>query len=74
MPNIRVFVKLLEEGTLVFRPTEGEIIDGSKVKLFPTSDYNPEDEKWEFLPGSVVCCEYRMLGNEKALIAVSKVS
>jgi len=68
-----VYIRLLDEGTLVFRPTQGISLGNSRFKLLPTEDYDPEDEIWEFQPGSVVECEFRELGGEKVLVAASRV-
>jgi hypothetical protein len=51
-----IYVSLLEEGTPVARPTTGERIRGNTFRLRPTTDYDPEDEVWEFLPGEIVEC------------------
>jgi len=42
-----VYVRLLNEGTAVFRPTEALELGGGLFKLVATSDYDPEDEQWE---------------------------
>ncbi len=49
-----IYVKLLEEGTDVWRPTMGEKVEGLCFVLRPTSNYDPRDETWEFLPGETV--------------------
>jgi hypothetical protein len=49
-----LYVQLLEEGAPTFRPTKAEILGNNLYKLLPTEDYDPEDEVWEFLPGSTV--------------------
>ena len=55
--EITVHVRLLNEGTLVFRPTRAQIIDGDVVRLLPCEASN--GEVWEFAPGSVVQLERR---------------
>ena len=52
-----IYVSLLEEGTATMRPTEAIIVGEGLYKLLPTKDYDPEDEIWEFLPGTVVRCK-----------------
>jgi len=64
-----IYIRLLDEGTDVFRPTEAELMENGLFKLQPTSNYDPEDECWEFLPGTVVKGEQRKLGGEEVLIA-----
>ena len=68
---IEIYVKLIGEGTLVFRPTIGEPIGEGQFRLLPTEDYDPEDETWEFLPGSVVRGEKRRLDGDDVIVAVS---
>ncbi|MGQ0526424.1 MAG: hypothetical protein ACT4OY_00100 [Alphaproteobacteria bacterium] len=55
--HIIVYVKLLEEETPVARATEAVDLGNGLYKLLPTPDYDPGDEVWEFLPGSIVRCE-----------------
>lgn len=52
-----IFVPLLEEGTPTIRPTQAIPLGNGTYKVLPTPDYDPEDEVWEFLPGSVVQCD-----------------
>ena len=67
-----VYDKLLGEGTLVFRPAQANRIDENRVKLLPVADYGSRDEEWEFLPGSIVRCERRVMDGGKVLVAISK--
>jgi hypothetical protein len=64
-----VYVPLLNEGTSVSRPTQARHIDGNHYELLATSNYDPRDEEWEFLPGSIVRCE-RFDGHLKAIALV----
>jgi hypothetical protein len=50
--RVKIFVYLLEEGTDAWRPTEAVSIGDGSFKILPTPDYDPEDEVWEFPPGS----------------------
>lgn len=52
--KITVYLNLLEEGTPTWRPTEAVDLGNGLYKLLPTDNYDPEDEIWEFLPGSIV--------------------
>jgi len=63
-----VYVPLLGEGTIVFRPTQAIHLEGDKYELLATKDYDPEDEKWEFLPGSIVHCVARQTDDEEILV------
>ena len=49
-----IYVQLLGEGTFSARPTQGFPLGGGLFKLLATPDYDPNDETWEFLPGSTV--------------------
>jgi len=52
--KVEVYVVLLEEGTDTIRGTQAVDLGDGLYKLLPTPWYDPEDEIWEFLPGSVV--------------------
>lgn len=54
---VEVYVPLLEEGTPTIRPTQAVSLGGDLYRILPTKDYDPENEVWEFLPGSVVRCD-----------------
>ena len=68
---LTVYIKLLNEGTVVFRPVLAERIDEHTVKLLPLAEYDQRDEEWEFPPGSIVKCESRILDGESTLVAVT---
>jgi len=51
---VEIHVRLLEEGTDCSRPTQGVVLGNGLFKLLPTNDCDASDEKWEFLPGSIV--------------------
>ena len=57
--KVTIYVRLLDEGTEVSRPTEALDFGSGLLKLLPTSDYESKDETSEFLRGSVVRCEKR---------------
>lgn len=65
-----VYVQLLDEGTYTYRPTSAEPIRGKIYRLLPTVGYDPEDETWEFAPGSLVECEKQRLKVGDVLLAV----
>ncbi len=71
---IQVYVQLLNEGTLVYRPTRGTIVGPLVVRLEATPDYDPDDEEWEFLPGSTVAIETLMLSEGAHLVATRRIS
>jgi hypothetical protein len=57
----------MNEGTLVWRPVEAERLDATGFRLVGPM---PEDEDWQFQPGSVVRCVTRtFLDGTQALVA-----
>ncbi len=70
-----VYIELLEEGTDTWRPTQAEVLGNDLYKLLPTADYDPEDEVWKFLPGTIVRCEEKETDDgEVVLLAVEKLA
>ncbi len=65
-----VYVRLLDEGVGVFRPTQAEFIEDGVYRLLPPTDYDPEDENWEFLPHQKVRCRDVRLQDAVRLVAV----
>ncbi len=55
--TVMVYVPLLDEGTPTIRGTQAIPMGGDLYKILPTPNYDPEDETWEFLPGSIVRCD-----------------
>ncbi|MEM7617633.1 MAG: hypothetical protein AAF195_04560 [Pseudomonadota bacterium] len=51
---ITLYVQLLDEGVDTARPTQAIDLGNEMFTLLPTENYDPEDEIWEFLPGSTV--------------------
>ena len=66
-----IYVRLMGEGTVVFRPTKAEPIGPGTVRLLVPDNYDPDDEDWEFKPGSVVRVEQRTLEGVEAYVAIS---
>ena len=55
--RVVIYVRLLDEGVPVARPTYAEMIENNIFHVLPTEGYNPDDETWEFPPGTLVRCE-----------------
>lgn len=55
---IEMYVRLLDEGTAVCRPTTAEVLRPGIVRLQAPANYDPATEQWEFPPGSVVSFEF----------------
>ena len=49
-----IYVKLLNEGTEVYRPVTATHISGNRYQVEGFDIYDPEDELWEFPPGCYV--------------------
>lgn len=69
-----VYIPLLNEGTPTFRPTNGIEMGDDYYKVLPTKNYNPEDEEWEFPPGTVVKCQKEIREGQEVLIAKKRKS
>lgn len=65
-----IYVALLDEGTNVWRPVPARRLDDSTYEVLRPTDYDPEDETWEFPPGSVVQCAPRQVSGGERLTAV----
>lgn len=59
MNSKKIYVELLDEGTPTIRPTNGIHIADNIYRLLATPNYDPEDETWLFLPGTLVQCEWQ---------------
>ena len=66
----RIYVRLLNEGTEVFRPADAQEAEDGLFKLLSPPDYDSIDEEWEFQPGVMVRVERRKDRSGDFLIAV----
>ena len=64
-----IYVALPDEGTPVWRHTQGVRLPNGNYLLLPTPNYDSKDEHWEFVPGSVVRCVFEEHEGEMILIA-----
>ena len=66
-----IYVRLLNEGTDVWRPVEARLLNESDhiYEITPLLDYHSLDEEWQFLPGSRVKCGYETHDGEEILVA-----
>ena len=65
-----VYVALLDEGVDVWRPAPARRVDDATYEILRPPDYNAEDERWQFPPGSVVHCAARRNRDGAFLAAV----
>jgi hypothetical protein len=56
-----IYVEILNEATPVWRATEAEVLADGMYRILTPDHYWPEDEEWEFIPGSIVRCEIKTL-------------
>lgn len=68
-----VYVRLLEEGTDVWRPVRATALPDGTFELHKPADYDPGMETWEFPPEArVVCAERRFADGDKGLAAIAR--
>ena len=67
-----IYIKLLGEGTLVYRPVPATKIDEITYKIEGDEIHDPDDEEWEFLPKSIVHVEEKELEGNIVLVAINQ--
>ena len=70
--TFKIHIPLLNEGTVVYRPTLGLRIDANVYRVLPTDRYETSGEEWEFPPGSMVECVLETRGGVEVLVAKRK--
>lgn len=63
-----IYVALLDEGIDVWRPVEAERLSADTY-LIVDQDYEPEVERWEFEPGTIVRCRKEKRDGRHILVA-----
>jgi len=69
-----IYIQLLDEGTKVYRPVPSCEIENNIYEVGGFEIYDPEDEVWEFLPGTYVLVEEQSLDEENVLVAIKAQS
>jgi hypothetical protein len=64
-----VFVPLLNEGTCVLRQVNAIPRGDMRFKLIEPADYDPDEEEWEFVPGSEVHCRTELHAGREIVVA-----
>ena len=64
---VRIYIPLLNEGTSVVRPTNGEQIKEGVFRVLSAD--NAETEEWKFPPGTLVKCVKEVWSGGKRLVA-----
>ncbi len=67
-----IYVKLLNEGTEVYRPASVINIKDNIYKILESNKYDKDDEEWEFIPGDLVFCENQEKSDGNILVAIKK--
>ena len=65
----KIYIPLLGEGVPVVRPAMGQKIKDNIFEVLESKQYDPEDEDWEFVPGSCVKCFWECHGGIQMLVA-----
>jgi hypothetical protein len=71
--NIEIYIPLLDEGTDVWRSAEASLVGPQEYLVLQPPDYDPDDEHWEFPPGSVVKCVMEHHEEGDVLVAKKRV-
>jgi hypothetical protein len=69
---VTIYIELFDEGVPCRRPTQAIDLENGTFKVLPTPNYDPENEVWEFLPGSIVRCKIRKDSEGEYLYAVEQ--
>jgi hypothetical protein len=72
---VEIHVMLLNEGVTTAKSVMARALANGNYKILRPDDYDPEDEEWEFVPGTIVHCEWQPKGwQEPLLMAVERVA
>jgi hypothetical protein len=72
--DVTIYIPLLNEGTMVARPTRGVKLSENVYRVLATPEYDPNDEAWEFPPESIVECHLENRSSHEVLVATKRVS
>ena len=67
------YIQLLGEGTKVYRPVPALEVTQNIFEIQGDEIYDPDDEEWEFGPGTRVIAEPRRLDGEFVLLAIKEI-
>ncbi len=68
---VEIYVNLLNEGTPCSRPTQALTLGNGLFELLPAEGYDPENEEWEFRPGTIVRGKEERRDGKAYLLATS---
>jgi hypothetical protein len=66
-----IYVKLLDEGTIAYRPVAAIEVESDIFEITGFDIYTPEDEVLEFSTGARVLVEEKNLSGENVLVAIT---
>ena len=69
-----IYIQLLGEGSIAYRPVPAREIKNNIYKVGGVEIYDPEDELWEFPPGTYVLVEKQNRGGQNLLVAIKAQS
>ena len=69
----KIYIPVLDEETPSVRGTQAEVLDQNEYMVLAEPYYKPEDEIWQFPPGTIVRCEERENFGERILLAVEQI-
>ena len=68
-----VYVRLLDEGTDVWRPARATALSDGAFRLLESDGYDPNAETWEFPPSTKVrCVTKKFTDGGESLVAVAR--
>lgn len=67
-----IYIKLLGEGTVVYRPVPAVKLNNNVFKLKGNDIYDSDNEEWEFSPEDIVKVEKKKLSGELVFVAIEK--
>jgi hypothetical protein len=68
-----VYIRLLDEGTDVWRPARATVLPDGTFRLLEPNGYDPDAERWEFLPLTKVRCVTRKFADGgEGLVVVAR--
>jgi hypothetical protein len=71
--EVVVYVRLLDEGTDVWRPARATALPHGTFRLLEPNGYDPNVETWEFLPSTKVrCVPRKFTDGDESLVAVAR--
>jgi hypothetical protein len=70
LATITVYVQLLNEGTVAYRPVPAKHAGDDSYVLEGWGLEETGQEEWEFIPGTRVICEPRTIEDQMCLVAV----